>query len=167
MKKNGVKNVVESYKNGVKIEMARSVIFCNNCRSTKTRKRHDLAKINQRKIFVEWLLSKQTKADFAQKYSVARRTLTRWLEYFWDKEPQFKTVNISKKVLVIDGKYVEKYATVLVASTPQKLVSWHFTQRENFSSWLTFLNTINHIPRAIVAMVKKVCLKLLDKDFLE
>jgi hypothetical protein len=27
MKKNGVKNVVENYKNGVKTEMARSVIF--------------------------------------------------------------------------------------------------------------------------------------------
>jgi hypothetical protein len=75
-------------------------------------------------------LSKQTKADFLQKYGVIRRTLTNWFKPFWNEEPQPKELGITGKSLIIDGKYVEKFATVLVASTPQKLISWHFTQRE-------------------------------------
>jgi hypothetical protein len=110
-------------------------------------------------------LSKQTKRDFAQKYGVTRRTLTNWFKPFWNKEPQPKKINLAKKILVIDGKYVEKFATVLVASTPKKLVAWHFTQRENYNSWLTFLNKLRHIPSVIVCDGQRGMLKAIDERF--
>ena len=139
--------------------------FCKNCQQTKTRKRPELTQINHKKIFSGWLVGKQSLTDFSDKYDVSIRTLIRWFTLFWSEEPQPGETNISNQVLIIDGKYIEKLATVLVACVTRKVSSWSFTQRENYASWLTFFNTLVHNPFAIVCDGQKGMLKAIKERF--
>ena len=79
-------------------------------------------------------MGKYSKEEIANKYGVSRRTLVNWFQPFWSSEPNPKQINISGKVIVIDGKYVAKDGCVLVAVCSHKVSDWHFSQRENSSS---------------------------------
>ena len=138
---------------------------CKFCKVSKTRKRTDLTQKYKKELFNNWLLGKQTLTEISQQYGVTIRTLNNWFTPFWNEEPQPKEVNFANQVLIIDGKYVEKLATVLVASTTQGVVSWHFTQRENYESWLTFLNDLSSYPLAIVCDGQRGMLKAIKQRF--
>ena len=87
------------------------------------------------------MLGKLSLSEIAVKYQVTIRTLHNWFSPFWSIEPTPKDINISDKVLIIDGKYIERTACVLVAVCNKKIASWCFTQRENFNTWLTNYKT--------------------------
>lgn len=138
---------------------------CKFCSTSKTRKRDDLSEKYQFELFQKWLLGKLSKDEIAQKYSVNRKTLTRWFTPFWNKEPTPKQTNIANQVLIIDGKYVERNACVLLATCNKKIASWHFSQRENYSSWRTFFDSFTHIPFAIVCDGQRGMLKAIKERF--
>lgn len=138
---------------------------CKNCEISSLRKRKDLSQKYRQELFQKWLFGKLSLSEFAGKYKVTRQTLNAWFTPFWTKEPAPETVNISNQVLIIDGKYLERYATVLIASTTKGVVSWHFTQRENASSWLMFLLSLKHIPFAIVCDGQRGMLKAIKQRF--
>jgi len=123
---------------------------CRYCKHSTTWKRPDVTKKHLQKLFVTWLLGKQELAFYCKKYGVTRQTLYNWLQPFWLQEPTPVRTSFRNEVLIIDGKYVERNASVLVACTTRKVVSWQFTQRENNATWLAFLSTLRHIPLAIV-----------------
>jgi len=138
---------------------------CKYCSKTKTRKRLDLSKKDQFELFQKWILGKLSKDEIAQKYSVNRKTLTRWFASFWNEEPVPKQINIANKILTIDGKYIDKNGSVLVVACNKKVASWHFTQRENYSSWVAFFSSFIHIPFAIVCDGQKGMIKALKERF--
>ena len=139
--------------------------FCRFCNNSETRKRPEIVEINHEKIFVSWLLGKLSKSEIAEKYGVTRRTLVTWFAPFWSKEPLPKEVSIANKVLIVDGKYVERNACVLLASCNKKVASWHFSYRENYSSWRTFFDSFNHVPFAIVCDGQRGMLKAIKQRF--
>ena len=138
---------------------------CKNCSKSTVRKRIDLSQKYQFQLFQKWLLGKFSKDEIAEKYGVNRKTLTRWFAQFWDFEPTPTQLNITNKVLIIDGKYVEQKACVLIAVCNKKVVSWLFSQRENFSSWMMFLSSLKHIPFAIVCDGQKGMIKAIKERF--
>lgn len=139
--------------------------FCKKCKQTKTRKRPDITNINHNKLFVEWLLGKLSLSETSLKYGVKRQTLHRWFQPFWEEEPSPKLVNISGKVIVIDGKYIAKDGSVLISTYDEKVFSWSFPQRENYSSWLAFFNGFKHIPFAVVCDGQKGMIKAIKQRF--
>jgi transposase-like protein len=139
--------------------------FCKNCQQTKTRKRPEISQINHEKVFRNWLLGKYSKEEIADKYGVSRRTLVNWFQPFWNNEPTPKKINISNKVVVIDGKYIAKDGCVLVATCNHKVSNWHFSQRENSSSWSQFFNSFRHIPFAVVCDGQKGMFKAIRGRF--
>ncbi|MBU1885402.1 transposase [Patescibacteria group bacterium] len=139
--------------------------FCKKCKQTNTRKRPEISQINHNKIFINWLLGKDSKDEVASDYGVSRRTLVNWFSSFWDDEPVSKQTDISNKVVIADGKYIAKDGCVLVSVCDEKTASWHFSQRENFSSWLAFLNSLKQIPFAIVCDGQKGMFKAIKQRF--
>jgi hypothetical protein len=138
---------------------------CKFCGTSETRKRLDLSQKHKQDLFKKWLLGKLSLEEVADEHDVSIKTLNRWFSPFWDQEPTPKEVNISNQVLIIDGKYLERNATVLIATTTSEVVSWHFTQRENASSWMMFLLTLKYIPFAIVCDGQRGMLKAIKQRF--
>ncbi len=139
---------------------------CKDCGTSSLRKRRDLTQKYKKILFAKWLLGKLSLEEIALENDVSIKTLSRWFAPFWNQEPAPQTVNISNQVLIIDGKYLERDATVLIASTTREVVSWQFTQRENASSWMVFLLTIKHILHSpLFVMDKEACLKPLNSVF--
>lgn len=138
---------------------------CADCGRCNTRSRVDISQLNHHKIYNEWLLSKFTLSDFANKYGINRRTLNRWFAPFRRQEIVPTLVSSPDQVLIIDGYYLQYGATVLIAqSTNNQVVSWLFTYGENFSTWLTFFEQIKMFPLAIVCdgqrgMIKAIKLR--------
>lgn len=91
--------------------------------------------------------------------------MIRWFAPFWSKEPTPKQINIADKILIIDGKYVEKNGCVLVACCDKKVISWYFSQRENHASWKTFFDSFKQIPFAIVCDGQRGMLKAIKERF--
>ncbi len=138
---------------------------CKFCNVSKTRKRSDLSQKYQFELFHKWLLGKQSLSEISQEYGVTIRTLNNWFAPFWNLEPTPKQTNIADKILIIDGKYVEQNACVLLAACSKKVASWHFSQRENYSSWLTFLSSFKQIPFAVVCDGQKGMIKAIKQRF--
>jgi len=111
------------------------------------------------------LLGKQSLQEIADKYSISAKTIYRWFNPFWNEEPLPEIQNIASKVLVIDGKYIDKNATVLVGTVDKKVVFWLFVQRENYVTWKTFLIQFRHIPFAIVGDGQKGMSKAIREVF--
>jgi len=139
--------------------------FCKKCVQIKTRKRPEIAQINHKKIFINWLLGKQSLAEIAQRYAVTNRTLNNWFTPFWNEEPLPEIKNIADQVLIIDGKYVDKNSTVLIGTVNEKVIFWLFVQRENYSTWKIFLSSFKHIPFAIVGDGQRGMLKAIRELF--
>lgn len=138
---------------------------CNKCKVSGSRKRSDLSKKYKKNLFVKWLLGKESLSEIAPRYKVSRQTLCDWFQPFWNEEPIVDLKNIANKVLIIDGKYIDKNATVLVGIVDKKVVFWLFVQRETYSTWKTFLTNFNHIPFAIVGDGQKGMSKALKQVF--
>lgn len=139
--------------------------FCENCESSETRKRPEIAAINHGKLFVTWLLGKLSLAEIAAIYSVTTRTLHNWFAPFWSTEPTPKQSNIAGIVVTIDAKYIDRNGCVLIAAANKKVASWHFSQRESYSSWITFLGFFVQIPFAIVCDGQRGMLKAIKERF--
>lgn len=139
--------------------------MCKNCQSTQTRKRPDLTKINREKLFVDWLLGKNSLTEIGRNYNVTRQSLHTWFRAFWDKEPRPKSIKIRGQVLIVDGKYVARNASVLIAACGDKIASWYFVQRENYGSWKVFLDLLWQIPFAVVCDGKRGMIKAIKERF--
>jgi hypothetical protein len=103
--------------------------------------------------------------EIGSEYGVDRKTLKRWFQPFWDDEPLVDLKNIASKVLIIDGKVIEKNSTVLVGAVDKKIVFWLFVQRESYATWRTFFTNFNHIPLAIVGDGQKGMFKAIKEVF--
>lgn len=138
---------------------------CITCGLSCIRTRIDLRQKHKQKLFIKWLLGKRSAEEIAKKYLVSRQTIHAWFAPFWQQEPEPKRVSIFDEVLLIDGKYIEKDACVLVASTTKKVVSWHFTQRETHASWRFFFDTLREFPTAIVCDGQRGMIKAIQHRF--
>lgn len=138
---------------------------CKFCKNSKVAKRQDLTKKFRLELFVSWLLGKQTVEEIAKEKGITARTLRNWFTPFWQYEPQPEFVDVRDLVLVIDGKYVEKTASVLVVCSPRSVVTWWFTQRENETSWSSCLDKVVHFPKAVVCDGQRGMLKAIRERF--
>jgi hypothetical protein len=138
---------------------------CTFCSVSTTRKRRDLSQKYKEELFQKWLLGKQSLYELSKAYGVTIRTFNNWFTSFWNVEPAPIQIHIAHQILVLDGKYVEQNASVLLATCNKKVVSWYFSQRENYSSWFTFLSSFTHIPFAIVCDGQKGMIKAIKQRF--
>lgn len=138
---------------------------CKTCGVSRIRKRSDLSQKYKQQLFEKWLLGKDSLKEIAQQYTTTRQSLHTWFKPFWQLEPQPKHIDFRGSVLIIDGKYAEKNAAVLIATTRKSVISWQFTQRENNTSWSTFLGSLKQIPFAVCCDGQRGMLKAIKQRY--
>ncbi len=138
---------------------------CKFCKISRTRKRSDLTQKYKKILFSKWLLGKLSLSEISVKYRVSSKTIYRWFQPFWNEEPTSKSVNISGRVIIIDGKYIAKDGSVLISACDKKVSNWHFSQRENNASWNQFFSSFKHIPFAVVCDGQKGMIKAIKQRF--
>lgn len=138
---------------------------CSSCKLSTQRKRIDVTQKHRLELFRTWLLGKLELSWYATKYGVSRQTLFNWFTPFWLEEPLPKEVDIRNRVLIVDGKYIERSATVLVATTTDFVVFWHFTQRETAATWSIFFGGLLQIPFAVVLDGQRGAIKAVKSRF--
>jgi hypothetical protein len=134
---------------------------CVVCEHNSTRKRVDLEVLHHQKIYEDWLTSKQTLTECAVTHGVTRQTLNNWFLPFREVEIVPTPVMVREAVLILDGYYVERFATVLIAQTTKQIVTWLFTQSETSATWGTLLLHMPFVPFAVVCDGQKGILRSL------
>lgn len=92
---------------------------------------------------------------------MTRQTLHNWFVPFRQAEVIPKKLCVENAVLILDGYYVTRFASVLIAQTKTQVVTWHFTQAETSYTWSELLGKVPHIPFAVVCDGQKGILKAL------
>ena len=99
---------------------------------TGLRVRSYIDKINKRKIFENWLLSKKTIEELAREQNITRQTLNNWFKPFWNEKIKPRDIDISNSNLIIDGKYLDRKTVCLIGIVDKKVVFWKFDNGENY-----------------------------------
>ena len=124
-----------------KTRQGKQRFYCKICKVSSIRKRNDHREKVHCQLFVEWL----TESVHLKKISKAKKISTRWLqksfEKYWSYEPQPTVENCSPKIIVVDGvSIVKRTLMALIAQDPNccKPVSWRFSEKECYASWVKF-----------------------------
>ncbi len=113
--------------------------------------RKDITLKYKHKLFLQWLLGNNSLTEIAKSVNKNERTLRRWFKEEENKLdphlllPSFfnKTQPVSGSALILDGVYLGLKAVVLIARDMHKVVGYQITERENYASWLDFINQLN------------------------
>jgi hypothetical protein len=137
---------------------------CPHCGKVQTRKRGDLTRQNHFVIYLEWLGGKLSLDEIAKKHGVNRRTLDRWFKPFRQNDILPDDIDCRGEVIIVDGYFVHRYACVLIVILSNNIpVTWLFTQRENYHTWLICFNQIRDTPLAVVMDGKAGSIKAAKK----
>lgn len=115
--------------------------YCRTCRITRTRQRVDQTIHIRRRLFIRWLVSKQSIDDFAGQIRHSARTVRRWFTTLPLAPPCPLPPPHSITTLVVDGTTVIAHQLVVLiayATDTQTPVDWMFAPRESFWSWYEF-----------------------------
>jgi len=96
-------------------------------------------KINLR-IFISWLTQTTGLTTTAKRLRTSNSSLTRSFKSFWKFLPVPKSIVGNSEILVVDGVSVVKHrlAVLIIFDRIKRVpLSWHFTPRESYASWLT------------------------------
>lgn len=90
-------------------------------------------------------------SEVAHNYRVSRRTLIRWFTPLWESTQLPPELNQdSRAIYILDGVYLSgRENAALICRTMAAQMSWMFTVRESFASWLAFLKNLP-APDAVV-----------------
>ncbi len=100
---------------------------------TGLRVRSYIDKINKRKIFENWLLSKKTIEELAREQNMTRQTLNNWFKIFWKEEIKPRDIDISNLNLIIDEKYLDRKTVCLIGIIDKKVANWKFLNEKTYS----------------------------------
>lgn len=122
---------------------------CSRCLHSRIRTRKDVSIRLARALFITWLTGTTSLGEIARSRKVSIRTLQRRFSSFLDKKRPADLVS-AIDVLIIDGLYLESRENcVLIGKTKTTVVGWLFVQRENYSTWRLFCQSVP-MPRVVV-----------------
>ena len=117
---------------------------CKKCASSLTnridKRTHTL------KVFVDWLLGKDSQEEYAGFTGRTFRNHTRWVWDYWLLPP---IVEETYDVVFLDGIYLARNCVVLIAMTKEHVLGWYVARRESVNSWVALLSRIA-LPRMVV-----------------
>jgi hypothetical protein len=148
-----------------KTAAGRQRFYCPLCLKSSTRRRPDLREKIKLQTFVAWLTETTGLATMAKKLRVSISSLTKSFMPFWEYLPLPKPIIGNSEVLVVDGVSVVKHSLVVLVifdRLRRSPVSWFYTVRESYSSWLAIffeLKVKGVNPRVIVCDGQKGLIK--------
>lgn len=139
--------------------------FCLLCNKSSVRRRPDLKKKINTRLFVSWITQTVSLERTARRLGISRRGLLKRFKPFWESLPQPKPIFGDISILVIDGVTVVKrqsVALIIFDHLKRIPVFWEFTQRESYYSWQAVfarMRTENIFPEVIVCDGQKGLIK--------
>ncbi|PRQ10276.1 transposase [Corynebacterium sp. 13CS0277] len=101
------------------------------------------------RAFLAWITTSRTLDDHAAALGLSARTLQRHFQKLWlIPVPRPAANNTYDEQVFIDGTYLGDNLCLLIASTSDRVLAWHWCHTENTSSYLKLLDQINR-PRLI------------------
>lgn len=108
---------------------------CTSCGASSIRKIDSAAK--DLDTFLKWLFSKNSIAEL----KMSRTTFWRKFSKFWNLWPIAPFTGEVCDVIFLDGLWLKKEATVLIASA-EHILGWHLARQECTQSWLALMSRI-------------------------
>lgn len=129
---------------------------CAKCNISTTNK-YD-SNIKWYKRFINWLFSKNS----LQEQNVSSRTLSRHNQTYWKYWAMPHVYYEEIDVLYIDGIWLSRSTTILIASTKEYVISWYLARSEKARSWIALLSRIPK-PKIVVTDGNNGILKALKE----
>lgn len=125
--------------------------YCSCCHRSGVKARSDQRLRADRSRFLNWLVRGKSLVDVAESMGISIQTLLTRFTPFWQEFPCPKLPeSMFGQVLILDATYLEgRYEVLLIARTPQRVISWQFAKQECKASWLNLLQDIP-APFAVV-----------------
>lgn len=143
---------------------------CPVCKDSGVKSRSDHRNKKRWSLFVRWLTSKWSLADFSRQERVDIRTVSRWFAPFWRVARKPAPLTYVPRVLVLDGTVLQRgVLTLLIAADGDTGVPlfWMPVVRENAEEWERLLGVFHPhgTPHVIVCDAQKGLLKAVGTVF--
>ncbi|WP_258070751.1 IS1249 family transposase [Pseudoclavibacter sp. AY1F1] len=113
---------------------------CLNCGSSSVRKRADLARRNELREFLQWLLGKQSQQEITN--TKTGRSLRRRTSWCWEIEPTLGPVESTYPVVLIDGIYLGSWCLLIAVTEELQVLAWQWCSKESAAAWTALLTRI-------------------------
>jgi hypothetical protein len=123
--------------------------YCKKCKTSRIKKRLDLTIKYERLQFSNWLSSKDSQTEVADKLGVSSRTFRRRNAEYWDKTPTIAITGEIYDVIILDAIYVGHMAC-LILRTLDYVVYWQWASQESEKTWSEVLAKVPE-PRVVVS----------------
>ncbi|MCL1798347.1 MAG: IS1249 family transposase [Eggerthellaceae bacterium] len=90
------------------------------------------------KAFIDWILSKDRQIDMPGE----GRTFRRHTSKFWELWPMPEVVDEIHRVVYVDGIYLARNVTILIAASDEYVLSWYLARGETSRAWKALLGNI-------------------------
>jgi len=128
---------------------------CKPQKNTKIISRSNLVKFNELKLFVNWLLDKQT---IAQNTRITRQAFWKKIKWCWDIIPIPQTNERRQKALLVDAVYIKKQNVCIVLRDENFVIDWVWSNSENFNAYFKLFDKKTE-PEFIITDGNPNCLK--------
>ena len=132
--------------------------LCKTCSVTFTQQIDNSSK--QLKIFLNWLISKETQREMPGGVRTFRRKTSR----FWEIWPMPPLIESKREVLYVDGIYLGRKACILICCDDKYVLGWYLCRYEHSEAWKSLLSRIAE-PRVVVSDGGKGFAKALRKTW--
>jgi hypothetical protein len=113
--------------------------FCVKCGKSVTVKKSYLSTQNELKMFVNWILDKQTKT---QSGNLQRRTFNRKTTWCWDENPVITSVDIDSNFIVVDTTYLDRNLGIMVVRNDEFVLNFRWCKSENYEDYYELLKPL-------------------------
>jgi len=113
--------------------------LCLACNKSGIRPRIDLARAQQLKRFVRWVLGKDSQSELDNSFT--DRTWRNQISWCWDIIPKVEPNIKAHEIVLLDGIRVGAYVC-LIAKTTKHVVAWVWVFYESSMSWSLLLEKI-------------------------
>jgi hypothetical protein len=133
--------------------------FCVNCNKSNIIRREYLTKRNELKIFVNWLLDKQTKR---QSSNMSRQTFINKTKWCWNIIPKIKYEKITSKFIVVDTTYLAKNLGIMIVRNDKYVLNYRWCRTENYEDYFELLKGLR-IPKFLICDGSTSLIKVANK----
>lgn len=113
---------------------------CPSCGASSTRRRPDIAKREQLRRFVTWLVGKNTQAE--SDGTTSGRSFRRRTAWCWELIPSLGPVETIHHAVLVDGIWIGTWCLLIALSDTGRVLGWQWCARESTAAWKALLEQV-------------------------
>ncbi len=105
---------------------------CRGCGASSIRRRPDVARREQLRRFLGWLIGKDTQAEVGGGTGRSFRHETAWC---WDLQPRMPVTGEVHDAILVDGIWIGSWCLLIALSDTGHVVAWQWSGGESTAAW--------------------------------